>query len=630
MSREGGVDPGAWRRWKSWTMRRRSFLARRGHEDGPAARQPDLQTDRQGTGPVFGTAACALAAVFALLLAAGAAQAQTSVTLVSNTGQSSDATSVHNSHRAQSFTTGNNAAGYKLTSVTFPIGGSIDSSKTQVRIESYGSDNKPGGSLGTLTLSQSGTTVTGTTTGIDLAASTTYFVVLQSSDSTLANTFQRTNSDNEDADAAEGWSIGNGSLWHGGTGNPTWGNTSNSSWQIAIHGYAKTAPPTVSGVEVVSTPSLDVDDDSTPETYGQGGKICIQATFSEAVTVTGTPRLKIDMDLDESWGEKFANYESGSGTAKLTFAYEVVAGNGSTKGIAVVENSLALNGGGIVAASDGTTAANLAHSGLGHQANHEVHGDLGTTNPSSCASPSSPSAPDTTAPRLTRATVDGDTLRLGFNESLDPASIPAAAEFAVTVDGSTAAPSAVGLSGSVVTLTLAGAVEPGAAVTVSYTPGGNPLRDAAGNEVAAFTDRPVGHGAPEAQQRAFAGALASVASRTVAGAQDMIGARLGDAVPASELALAGRPMSFGGSDAGGPDSAIRFGEARSRGMDAGEFLGSSAFSLALGAAENGKGPKALRWGVWGRGDYGSFEGRAGAGARYEGETRTGWLGADAR
>ena len=67
-------------------------------------------------------------------------------------------------------------------------------------------------------------------------------------------------------------------------------------------------------------------------------------------------------------------------------------------------------------------------------------------------------------------------------------------------------------------------------------------------------------------------------------------------------------------------------------MEAGELLGSSAFSLALGAAEGEPGfdPAALRWGVWGRGDYGAFEGRAGAGARYKGDMRTGWLGADAR
>ena len=135
-----------------------------------------------------------------------------------------------------------------------------------------------------------------------------------------------------------------------------------------------------------------------------------------------------------------------------------------------------------------------------------------------------------------------------------------------------------------------------------------------------------------AARQALKHALASVASQTVSGAQDIIGARLGESVPAAGLALAGRPVSFGGSVAGGPERAGPSGAAHSRGMEAGGLPGSSAFSLALGAAEGEPGfdPAALRWGVWGRGDYGAFEGRAGAGARYKGDMRTGWLGADAR
>ena len=268
--------------------------------------------------------------------------------------------------------------------------------------------------------------------------------------------------------------------------------------------------------------------------------------------------------------------------------------------------------------------------------------------------PSTPPTPDTTAPQLTRATVSGDRLRLTFSEGLDGSSVPAPAAFDVSVDGTSGAPAAVGVSGRTVTLTLAEAVEPGAVVTVSYTPGGNPLRDAAGNEVAAFSGRPVSHGAPEAVKRIFERALAAVASRTVAGALDNIGARLGDGAPASGmnlagLTLAGRPAPSDGEGAGGsgaagfdghgPDDAWPSGGG-SRGMAAGELLGSGAFSLALGAApgdkeggkegEPGFDPTAPRWGIWGRGDYGSFAGRPGEGSRYTGAARTAWFGADAR
>ena len=132
-------------------------------------------------------------------------------------------------------------------------------------------------------------------------------------------------------------------------------------------------------------------------------------------------------------------------------------------------------------------------------------------------------------------------------------------------------------------------------------------------------------------KRVLKHALAAVASRTVSGAQDIIGARLGEAAPASGLALAGRPVSFG-SGAARPEHAGPSGGGEGRGMTLDELPGSSAFSLALGAAEGEPGfdAGALRWGVWGRGDYGSFEGRADADARYKGDMRTGWLGADAR
>ena len=124
-------------------------------------------------------------------------------------------------------------------------------------------------------------------------------------------------------------------------------------------------------------------------------------------------------------------------------------------------------------------------------------------------------------------------------------------------------------------------------------------------------------------------ALAAVAARTVAGALDNIGARLGDAVPAAGLSLAGESVPLGTAGTALPEDARSGG---SRGMTAGELLGSSAFSLALGAAKGAPGldPAARRWSVWGRGDLGTFGGRPEPGMRYEGETRTGWLGIDAR
>ena len=119
----------------------------------------------------------------------------------------------------------------------------------------------------------------------------------------------------------------------------------------------------MTGVAVSSSPQANA-------TYALGETIRVTLTFSEAVTVTGSPRLKIDMD-PAHWGEKWAGYVSGSGTTSLTFAHTVVEPNYSTQGIAVLGNTLALNGGDIESKATDTDA-NLSHTGLNHDANHKV------------------------------------------------------------------------------------------------------------------------------------------------------------------------------------------------------------------------------------------------------------------
>ena len=135
-----------------------------------------------------------------------------------------------------------------------------------------------------------------------------------------------------------------------GTGGPD-GTTGNSG------------PPTVTGVKVVSDPGVD-------DTYMLGDTIRIRATFSEAVNVTGSPRISIDMS-PEAWGTKQAAYASGSGAASLDFTYTVVEPNYSPQGIAVLANSLALNGGTIRSAATNANAE-LAHTKRDHDSGHKV------------------------------------------------------------------------------------------------------------------------------------------------------------------------------------------------------------------------------------------------------------------
>ena len=151
-------------------------------------------------------------------------------------------------------------------------------------------------------------------------------------------------------------------------------------------------PVTVSAVAV----SSDAGDD---DTYILDDVIEVTLTFSEAVDVTGTPRLKIDMDPAE-WGEKWAGYQSGSGTASLTFAHTVVEPNVSTQGIAVLADSLELNGGTIQSTSS-QTEASLSHDGLGHDASHKVDWQQ---------QPPPANRPATGAPAITGTARVGETL----------------------------------------------------------------------------------------------------------------------------------------------------------------------------------------------------------------------------
>ena len=234
--------------------------------------------------------------------------------------------------------------------------------------------------------------------------------------------------------------------------------------------------PAVTGVEVTSDAGAD-------DTYVLGETVEVTLTFSDEVAVTGTPRVQIDFSSGTG-DEKWADYASGSGTTMLEFAYTVAQGDESSVGVAVLANTLALNGGTIESASVAGERANLAHVKLDHDPNHKV---------------------DTTPPTLSAATVDGARLTLTFSETLGAAASLANGVFTVqkTPQGGTeqnvSLSGSPAISGATVTLTLANEVlVTDTDVKVSYgkpTAGaGNRLRDAAGNEVASFSDEPVTNG----------------------------------------------------------------------------------------------------------------------------------------
>lgn len=106
------------------------------------------------------------------------------------------------------------------------------------------------------------------------------------------------------------------------------------------------APPTV----------VSVGDGATTAsgTYPAGTDIEIVVEFSSAVTVTGNPRLRLNLA-----GTRYATYDSGSGSDSLTFVYTAVAGVNAADLDYLATGSLTLNGGTIMLTSVPSVAATL-------------------------------------------------------------------------------------------------------------------------------------------------------------------------------------------------------------------------------------------------------------------------------
>ena len=179
--------------------------------------------------------------------------------------------------------------------------------------------------------------------------------------------------------------------------------------------------------------------------------------------------------------------DTGTGTTKLTFSLFVAAGDVSSAGIAVLQNTLELNGGTMVAQANSSFNAVLEHAGLAPDPDHKVNGML-----------------DTVAPVAQSAEVRGRTLAVIFSEFFDAGSMPAGSAFTVTAtpEGGTArsisGTGTAGVTGGTATVTLAGSVAHGEAVTVAYAkPASGPLRDRSENEVADFSGQEATNATPQ-------------------------------------------------------------------------------------------------------------------------------------
>jgi methionine-rich copper-binding protein CopC len=134
------------------------------------------------------------------------------------------------------------------------------------------------------------------------------------------------------------------------------GNAVNASLLLAVPGQSGSLGANNAIIVDTTAPTVtNVTSPTTNGTYKAGSVVAITITFSEAVTVTGTPQLTLETGATDA----VVNYSSGSGTATLTFNYTVATGDTSSDLDYVATSSLALNGGSIADAATNTAVLTL-------------------------------------------------------------------------------------------------------------------------------------------------------------------------------------------------------------------------------------------------------------------------------
>ena len=265
--------------------------------------------------------------------------------------------------------------------------------------------------------------------------------------------------------------------------------TVNAAELAIIDNDATPVPVTLAFTSNPDTAGADDD------TYAIGDVVEVTATFSAAITVTGTPRLELDIGGEP----RLAECALATDTTKLACAYTVAEGDVDADGIAIGANSITLNGGTITLGSDAVTPT---HGAQAADSAHKV---------------------EAVRPTLTAAATaaDGTKVVLTYDETL---SSTTAATSAFTVHVSTAnatstpSVSAAAASGTELSLTLGSAVKAGQVVTVDYADpttanDANAVQDAAGNDAASLSARAVTN--TVAEDATVAGLSMSLSSATL-------------------------------------------------------------------------------------------------------------------
>ncbi|MDE0381983.1 MAG: fibronectin type III domain-containing protein [Rhodospirillales bacterium] len=212
---------------------------------------------------------------------------------MSNTGQSHDNSGRLDIDRAQQFTTGGNAGGYRLTGAGVAMALTSGTLNYSVSIRSDSSGN-PGSALtgGTLTkpaklpTSHAVVRFTATGTGVDLEPNTNYWLVYDHASGTVAGGISLTSANAEDAGKAAGWSIADtGALRGGGS----W-TSSTSKMRIGIDAVAKAAVTRpVAGAAVSNTGQTTAGSSTSDNDNAQA--------FTTGSKAGGYRLTKVDLDM---------------------------------------------------------------------------------------------------------------------------------------------------------------------------------------------------------------------------------------------------------------------------------------------------------------------------------------------
>ncbi len=130
--------------------------------------------------------------------------------------------------------------------------------------------------------------------------------------------------------------------------------------------------PMIERIDVVSTPRLTSKGTTNRDTYGEGETIRIEVRFDQPVVVEGEPTFALEVG-NPCRAVCEADYESGSGTDTLVFAYLVLEVDVDRNGIAIRGNPIeVVSGDSIRNAAD--QDAHLSSRGKGTQRGHKTDG----------------------------------------------------------------------------------------------------------------------------------------------------------------------------------------------------------------------------------------------------------------